>query len=75
MIEHPSNNNNNGCSGVYACGPLNRSRYINPKLEKELVDFKLEVEGKFTKSPLASFNFPRLKASISSKTNNDDDLS
>jgi hypothetical protein len=30
-----------------ACGPLVKPRYINPKLEKELVEFKKEVEEKY----------------------------
>lgn len=57
MIEHLQKN---GCHAVYACGPLQRNRYINPKLEKELHDFKKEVEDKFAKSPIAGFNYPRL---------------
>jgi len=57
MIEHPQKN---GCDAVFACGPLNRQRYINPKLEKELVEFKREVEDKFAKSLIASFTYPRL---------------
>ena len=36
-----------------------RPRYINPKLEKELVEFKMEVEDKFHKSPIRTFSFPR----------------
>ena len=27
-----------------ACGPLKRKRYINPKIELELVEFKREIE-------------------------------
>ena len=38
-----------------ACGPLKRKRYINPKIELELVDFKKEIEEKFAKSPLRKF--------------------
>ncbi len=38
-----------------ACGPLKRKRYINPKIELELVDFKKEIEEKFAKSPLKKF--------------------
>ncbi|CDW74935.1 UNKNOWN [Stylonychia lemnae] len=57
MIEHPQKN---GCDAVYACGPLSRQRYINPKLEKELVDFKKEVEDKFSKSLLSTFAYPRI---------------
>jgi len=33
-------------------------RYVNPKIELELVDFKKEIEEKFAKSKLRSFNFP-----------------
>ena len=42
-----------------ACGPLKRRRYINPKIELELVDFKKEIEEKFAKSPLKKFQMPR----------------
>ena len=42
-----------------ACGPLKRKRYINPKIELELVEFKKEIEEKFEKSPLRSFVMPR----------------
>lgn len=42
-----------------ACGPLKRKRYINPKIELELVDFKKEIEEKFAKSPLKKFQMPR----------------
>lgn len=30
-----------------ACGPLRKKRYINPKIELELIDFKKEIEEKF----------------------------
>ena len=33
-----------------ACGPLLNPRYINPKIEKELIIFKKEVETKYNKS-------------------------
>ena len=42
-----------------ACGPLRKKRYINPKIEVELVDFKKEIEEKFEKSPLRAFIMPR----------------
>ena len=45
-----------------ACGPLTKQRYINPKIEAELVDFKKEIEEKFAKSKLVSFGFPRKSA-------------
>jgi len=35
-----------------ACGPLKKARYINPKIETELVEFKKEIEEKFHKSKL-----------------------
>lgn len=38
-----------------ACGPLKNKRYINPKIEAELVDFKKEIEEKFAKSALRKF--------------------
>jgi len=46
-----------------ACGPLRRKRYINPKIELELVDFKKEIEEKFVKSALRKFQMP-LKAEV-----------
>lgn len=42
-----------------ACGPLKRKRYINQKIEAELVEFKKEIEEKFAKSPLKKFQMPR----------------
>ena len=42
-----------------ACGPLKKKRYINPKIEIELIDFKKEIEEKFAKSPLKKFQMPR----------------
>ena len=51
-----------------ACGPLKRKRYINPKIELELVDFKKEIEEKFAKSPLRPFVMP--KKSVESQENN-----
>lgn len=44
-----------------ACGPLKRERYINQKIEQELVDFKKEIEEKFAKSKLRAFKFPLKK--------------
>eukprot|EP00347_Sterkiella_histriomuscorum_P011704 403371428 len=67
-IEHLQKN---GCHAVYACGPLSRNRYINPKLEKELHEFKIEVEGKFAKSPIATFKYPRL--SVDNEISQDQD--
>ena len=42
-----------------ACGPLKKKRYINPKIELELIDFKKEIEEKFAKSLLRRFDMPR----------------
>ena len=42
-----------------ACGKLQRPRYINPKIETELVDFKKEIEEKFDKSALRKFQMPQ----------------
>ena len=42
-----------------ACGPLKNKRYINPKIEAELVDFKKEIEENFAKSALRKFQMPR----------------
>ena len=36
-------------------------RYINPKIEEELKDFKKEIEEKFAKSRLKAYNFPLKK--------------
>jgi hypothetical protein len=41
-----------------ACGPLKKPRYINPKIEKELVEFKKEIEDKFEKSEVKLYRFP-----------------
>ena len=35
---------------IGGCGPMKKKRYINPKIELELVDFKKEIEEKFAKS-------------------------
>jgi hypothetical protein len=40
---------------------LKRERYINQKIEQELVDFKKEIEEKFAKSKLRVFRFPLKK--------------
>ena len=53
--------NSRGNIIALACGKLQRPRYINPKIEAELVDFKKEIEEKFAKSKLRSFKFPLKK--------------
>lgn len=45
-----------------ACGPLRKKRYINPKIEQELVEFKKEIEEKYEKSPLRRFVMPKAEA-------------
>lgn len=52
----------NGNYVAFACGPiLGRQRYINERIELELLDFKLEIEEKFAKSKVnREFRFPRL---------------
>lgn len=47
-----------------ACGPLRKPRYINPKIETELVEFKKEIEDKFNKSKLKAFKFPLMKEKL-----------
>ena len=42
-----------------ACGPLKKKRYINPKIELELVEFKKEIEDKFAKSAIKKFVMPK----------------
>ena len=42
-----------------ACGPLKKKRYINPKIELELIEFKKEIEDKFAKSSIKAFTMPR----------------
>ena len=49
----------NGNYIAYACGPLKRPRYINEKIEQELIEFKVEIEEKFEKSDVNKyFRFP-----------------
>lgn len=44
-----------------ACGPLTRQRYINDKIELELIEFKKEIEERFAKSQMnKNFVYPRL---------------
>ena len=51
----------NGNYIAYACGLIiGRSRYINERIELELVEFKREIEEKFGNSAVnANFRFPR----------------
>lgn len=44
-----------------ACGPLQKQRFINDKIEAELVEFKQEITDKFEKSSINKhFKFPRV---------------
>ena len=44
--------------GLTSSVPLKKKRYINPKIEAELVEFKKEIEQKFEKSQIKNFKFP-----------------
>ncbi len=58
----------NGNYVAFACGPLKRPRYINERIEQELIEFKKEIEERFLKSTVNSeFKYPRI-------SNPDDDL-
>lgn len=52
-------NPSTGCTFSFACGPLSKQRYINPKLERELIDFRREVEAKHAKAETARYRYPR----------------
>ena len=63
----------NGNIAAFACGPLKRERYINPRMEVELVNFKAELEKRFKKSAIQGFIFPRTQSySISSHSSHRD---
>ena len=42
----------NGNYVAFACGPLKRPRYINERIEQELIEFKKEIEDRFSKSKI-----------------------
>ncbi|CDW81276.1 UNKNOWN [Stylonychia lemnae] len=49
----------NGNYIAFACGPLRRPRYINERIEQELLEFKEEIEERFAKSKVnQDFTFP-----------------
>ena len=52
----------NGNYIAFACGPIvGRPRYINERIELELVEFKKEIEEKFARSRVnQEFKFPLL---------------
>ena len=59
----------NGNYVSYACGPLRRPRYINEKIEQELIEFKKEIEEKFEASKVnREFKYPRIH------TDDEDDI-
>lgn len=44
-----------------ACGPLQRPRYVNPKIEDELKEFKAEIKQKFALSEIQrTYVFPKV---------------
>ena len=50
----------NGYQIALACGPLKKARYINPTIEKELLEFKEEISDKHNKSEMnKTYVFPR----------------
>ncbi|PCI27390.1 hypothetical protein COB52_04875 [Candidatus Kaiserbacteria bacterium] len=52
-----------------ACGPLSRPRYINDKIEVELLEFKREIEERFAKSDVnAKFVFPLMQQQLHAKS-------
>lgn len=59
----------NGNIPEYACGPLTRPRYINPKIEQELIEFKVEIEEKWEASAINhTYVFPRTKSNLSQQS-------
>ena len=49
----------NGYQVALACGPLLKPRYINPKIEEELAEFKEEILQKCTSSNIyRTYKFP-----------------
>ena len=50
----------NGNIPAYACGHIKEAdRYINPKMEQELSEFKIELVRRFKKSKITEWKFPR----------------
>ena len=39
--------------------PWNRERYINPKMELELLNFKKELDRRFKNSKIKNYKFPK----------------
>jgi hypothetical protein len=57
LLEWP--NPTNGSIFALAFVPLHKQRYVNHKLERELIQFRKEVEGKHAKAETARYRFPR----------------
>jgi hypothetical protein len=58
----------NGYIACLACGPLSstKPRYVNEKIEEELIEFKAEIADKFSKSKMnRNFRFPRVESRVS----------
>lgn len=52
----------NGYQVALACGPLLKPRYINPKIEEELAEFKEEILQKCTSSNMnRTYKFPLMQ--------------
>jgi hypothetical protein len=43
LIHEQNEYTSEGYIKAYACGPLTKPRYINPRIEKELIDYKVEL--------------------------------
>lgn len=60
----------NGYQIALACGPLKKARYINPTIEKELLEFKEEISDKHDKSEMnKTYVFPRNENFVYRKKN------
>ena len=52
MMKRHDSNPNQLYMIALACGPLQQPRYINPKIEVELHEFKVEIQQKFESSKM-----------------------
>lgn len=55
----PEKRLSNGNIPCYAWGPLKQPRYINERMEVELINFKKEVAKRFAKSKITTYKFPK----------------
>ena len=61
----------NGNIVAYACGEFTGKRYINDKIEQELVEFKQEIEEKFAESEMnKTYRFPKVAVNSSNISQN-----